>query len=67
MDRKRPRKNRTSLVANILLFILGAFTLVFVDRTLGGVLVVLSIFLFILYLWLTRRYAKVSLESDGQP
>jgi hypothetical protein len=57
---RRVRKNKTSLLANILLFILGVFTFVFVDKTLGTVLILLSVFLYGLYLWLTRHFARLS-------
>lgn len=62
MERRSLRKNRTSLLADILLFILGVFTFVFVDRTLGAVLISLSIFLYALYVWLTRHFARLSEE-----
>lgn len=64
MEKRKIRKNRTSLVANILLFILGLLTFVFVDATLGGVLILLSLILYGLYLWLTRHFAKM--RSDGE-
>ncbi len=67
MDRSRTRKNKTSLIANILLFILGALTFVFVDKTLGAVLILLSVFLYGLYLWLTRRFAKMRMDDERPP
>lgn len=67
MGRREIRKNRTSLIANILLFILGVLTFVFVDATLGAVLILLSIFLYGLYLWLGRHFAKVRTDDERQP
>ncbi len=66
MERRKIRKNRTSLIANVLLFILGVLTFVFVDATFGGVLILLSIFLYGLYLWLTRRFARMRIEDEHQ-
>lgn len=63
-ERGKTRKNRTSLVANILLFILGLLTFVFVDATLGGVLILLSLILYGLYLWLTRHFAKMRMDGE---
>lgn len=67
MARRKIRKNRTSLIANILLFILGLLTFVFVDATLGGVLILLSIILYGLYLWLTRHFAKMRMDDERHP
>ncbi len=66
MERRKTRKNRTSLIANVLLFILGVLTFVFVDATFGGVLILLSIFLYGLYLWLTRRFARIRMDDEHQ-
>jgi hypothetical protein len=35
---------------------------VFVDKTLGAVLILLSVFLYGLYLWLTRHFARLNEE-----
>ena len=67
MGRREIRKNRTSLIANILLFILGVLTFVFVDATLGAVLILFSIFLYGLYIWLGRHFAKVRTDDERQP
>ncbi len=67
MDRSKTRKNKRSLIANILLFILGALTFVFVDTTLGVVLILLSVFLYGLYLWLTRHFAKMRMDDERPP
>lgn len=64
IDRRETRKNRKSLIANILLFVLGVFTFVFVDATLGTVLILLSILLYGLYLWLTRHFAKLMKDAE---
>lgn len=60
MERRRPAKNRLSLVANILIFILGVFTYLFVNPTAGIILIILSAILYVIYVWLMRQFERVS-------
>ncbi len=58
MDRPTVRKSRLSLAAVVLLFILGLFTVIFVDPLVGLLIIILSVILYVVLVTLTARFGK---------
>jgi hypothetical protein len=58
VDRPTVRKSRLSLAAVVMLFILGLFTVNFVDPLVGALIIILSVALYIALAWLTARFGK---------
>ena len=58
MDRPTVRKSRLSLAAVVMLFILGLFTVNFVDPLVGALIIVLSVIMYLLLVWLTAHFGK---------
>ncbi len=58
MDRPTVRKSRLSLAAVVLLFILGLFTVIFVDPLVGLLIIILSVILYVVLVTLTARFGR---------
>ena len=58
MDRPTVRKSRLSLTAVVLLFILGLFTVTFVDPLVGLLIIILSVILYVVLVTLTARFGR---------
>jgi len=52
------RKSRLSLAAVLMLFILGLFTVNFVDPLVGLLIIILSVILYLVLALLTARFGK---------
>jgi len=58
VDRPTVRKSRLSLAAVVMLFILGLFTVNFVDPLVGALIIILSVIMYLLLVWLTARFDR---------
>ena len=58
MDRPNVSKSRLSLAAVVMLFILGLFTVNFVDPLVGALIIILSVIMYLLLVWLTARFDR---------
>ena len=58
MGRPIVRKSRLSLAAVLMLFILGLFTVNFVDPLVGALIIILSVIMYLLLVWLTARFDR---------
>ena len=58
MDRPNVSKSRLSLAAVVMLFILGLFTVNFVDPLVGALIIILSVVMYLLLVWLTTCFGK---------
>ena len=58
MDRPNVSKSRLSLAAVVMLFILGLFTVNFVDPLVGALIIILSAIMYLLLVWLTARFDR---------
>jgi len=58
VDRPTVRKSRLSLAAVVLLFILGLFTVIFVDPLVGLLIIILSVILYVVLVTLTARFGR---------
>jgi len=58
VDRPNVSKSRLSLAAVVMLFILGLFTVNFVDPLVGLSIIILSLILYVVLAWLTARFDK---------
>ena len=58
MGRPIVRKSRLSLAAVLMLFILGLFTVNFVDPLVGLLIIILSVILYLVLALLTARFGK---------
>ena len=58
MDRPNVSKSRLSLAAVVMLFILGLFTVNFVDPLVGLLIIILSVILYLVLALLTARFGK---------
>jgi len=58
VDRPTVRKSRLSLAAVVMLFILGLFTVNFVDQLVGLLIIFLSVIMYLGLVWLTARFGK---------
>ena len=58
MDRPNVSKSRLSLAAVVMLFILGLFTVNFVDPLVGALIIILSVIMYFVLVWLTARFGK---------
>ena len=56
-DVKVPR-NRLSLFAVVALFLVGLFTVIFVNTPVGILIIGLSVLLYLLLVWLTARFTR---------
>ncbi len=52
------RHNRLSLSAVVMLFIVGLFTVFFVDTLAGVLIIILSVILYLVLVRLTARFAR---------
>ncbi len=58
MGRPIVRKSRLSLAAVLMLFILGLFTVNFVDPLVGLLIIILSVILYLVLALLSARFGK---------
>ncbi|MDA4128750.1 MAG: hypothetical protein OK422_04800 [Thaumarchaeota archaeon] len=64
MSEVRIPRSRLSLFAVAMLFILGLFTLLFVDGVTGLLIIALSVALYALLGWFTRKFGKGLTDTE---
>lgn len=58
MSEVRVPRSRLSLFAVVMLFLVGLFTIIFVNTLVGILIIALSVLLYLILVWLTARFAR---------